>query len=437
MRIRTIYKKTLAALLLAACTASLYSCGGTQSPPASKAPVNSSSLYTVDTKPEATMLYPVLSKAVGVEYDMNGNPYSYSSASFKLVNENWEDVTGYINGSYDYIFVDGKPFAIQTTDFKSYQSRAYNFDGSIIESLDGYSYFKPWYLDMPLPAGTILVTNPVDPNSEDYQWRIGAFDLNSGKLIIPIEYNQLLFFENSVVGFFDGGISKLDYSGNVLSSQQDSSFYPVGTIFGDEDYILIGNNTFIDTQGDIAFVIDNPNINTLCTSNFTNGIGCAMDRENNTCRFIGTDGETIGVGTSHGYIYREGNYYIADGKEIYDLDLKKIATMPCDYASGIIGDMFIGQTGSESTAYSMNGEALFTIGSYVYEENGLLKNWDSNQLVSIYSMEGKAIAEKCRVANVSPDGKYIYIDDGKQMGYIDLQGEWVYRLESKNYYLND
>jgi hypothetical protein len=447
----------LAGLLMPLCAACAMRPGAparTVQPP----PANRLGLYTVDTRPEGPMLYPVMSKAIQPLRQI-----SYAANSFKLVNEKWEDVTGYINGSYEYIYVNGEVYGVQIQAYEpgevEYDGQRYvigqkgapyilGLDGKPIAALDGLIYLQPWYFSASMPKDLIYVTTVEAYNAAaEIEWGmwpdVGVFNLRTGKLQIPVEYTQLILLDGIALGAKDGAMLKLDHSGNVLAALGKDWFcenYDEG-----DTLLRVSETTYIDRDGEIALELNGIRGASNFRGDYAYGWLGEPGDDYVDYVFFDRQGRRVGDKTYYG-IYGYRNYYVthgAAGSDALDLSLQAVALPAGDInVNNIVGDMLVSASWDDETSVTTttvfdipSGKELFSMEGSPWHEKGFFMVWDNN--LSLYDMEGQLIFGNARVLRISGDGKYIYVDDGRHMGYIDAQGDWVYRINAAYYNLED
>jgi len=446
----------LAGLMLALATALATALAGCTAQPGKPSGDMQSSLipglYTVDTKPEGPMLYPVMSKAIPDNpFNIPDYPiYGYAANSFKLVNEHWEDVTGYINGEYEYVRVNGEVFGIQIREYKDEKRYILGLDGKPIEALKGYVWRNAWEQRSGMPADMMFVTTEaLYKEAAAVEWGmwplVGAFNTRSGELIIPVEYESLILLEDIALGFKDGVMSVLDYDGNVLSTQGEDWQPSNEGYYEGDDLLLVNDTTYIDRKGEIALTLEGVRGQSNFGGDYAYGVLGEPGEPWEEIVFIDRQGQTKRL-HSEVSIQRWENCFIVDSKEMLDFSLQPVFTLTNEHETfvDLIGGTVITSTwnpeaeASVTTAYDkQTGDKKFSVDASVWHENGFLIEWGDESFRSVYGMDGKAIFENARILKISGDGKFIYIDDGKRMGYIDLQGEWVYRMPAAYYNLED
>jgi hypothetical protein len=402
------------------------------------------------------MLYPVLSKAAPNTRGIPDYPATdFVVNSFKLVNETWEDVTEYINGSCKYIYVNGAVYGVQISEYEPGETyvrdsgeRHYmgvmshqilGLDGKPIEALEGLVHYQPWYCRASAPKDLMYVASAENPND------VGAFHTRTGKLAVPAEYVYLLLLEDCALGIQGDALSKLDYDGNVLWTRKGAWYFDS---YDEGDELLRVNwTTYIDRDGEVALVLDGmqgiTNFKGAYAAALLGGGSIDVQRV-----FIDRQGRRVGSKT-YSDIVRFGDYYLVNGgAEVLDLSLRSVFTLDEDHAfvNSIVGGQDIkvithqygDATEPGQSKVFAGGNELLSAEGYLMYENGYFihRHWNDG-LYNIYDSGCRLIFENARVQMVSGDGKYIYVDDGKHMGYIDAQGNWVYRINAAYYNLED
>jgi len=451
--------KQVLALLLAAL---LLACAGcamkpdTPDKPEQPTPANRS-LYTVDTHPERPMLYPVMSKAVPF------NPYGiamerYAANSFKLVNERWEDVTGYINGSFEYVYVNGAVYGVQIREYEP-SGETYEYwpgerhviglygepyilglDGKPIEALAGY---MTWWSAGEMSDHDLLVVTQARDYDIDVEWPVfGLFNVETGKLQIPVEYSQLTLLEDIVLGVKDDVMYKLDYEGKVLATL-GKGWWVLDFQDGD-DLLRVNDTTYIDHSGEVALVLEGMR----GASNFRGEYAWAWLEEPGggvDYFFIDRQGRRVGDKPYLGINGWYKGYYVASGEassEVLDLSLQVVYTAGEEGVNDIIDDRVItvlwdDDMAATTTVFDIrSGEELFSIEGYPWYDNGFFVVAD-NGIYTLYGVDGKLIFDGARVMKIAGDGKFVYVDNGKHMGYIDAKGDWAYRINAAYFNLED
>ena len=421
-------------------------------------------LYTVDTKAEKPMLYPVLSKAKPFNpYDAEEyGPEDFATNSFKLVNEKWEDVTGYINGHFQYVYAGGEVYGVQVQPFElgepyEYEGEHYQFgiwgapyvlglDGKPIEALEGLEWRETWSYNAELPDGLIFVTatlSRVDMDGEEMLLpMMGLFDTRSGKLAVPALYEELLPLDDAVLGFREGTIVRLDYTGKILS-EMPGEWYLRDRYFAGDDWILVNETTYIDQNGKIMLELDGIHGITNFNGDYAVGWIDTPSGDSDGQVFINRQGEIVD-GNVYSYVdRREGFYIVDDGTRVLDFSLQTVFTEEGEGYVDIVGDMIVVNHWDEATesttvkVYDLRtGKQTLTFDGYVSYDNGFFTQWDK-RLHKLFSLDGKPVFENARAMRIAGDGKYIYVDNGTHMGLVDSKGEWVYRLNAAYYNLED
>ena len=398
------------------------------------------------------MLYPVMSKAIP------DNPFNipdyvpsgYVANSFKLVNEKWEDVTGYINGEYEYVYVNGEIYGVQIREYKGEKRYILGLDGKPIEALEGYVWQNPWEQRTGIPKDLMFVTTEeLYQAAAEVEWgetpRVGAFNTRSGKLVIPAEYDRILLLDDTALGFKDGVMSTLDYNGKVLSTQGEDWWPSDNGYAKGDDLLQVNDTTYIDLKGEIALTLDGIRGMSNFNGDYAYGILAEPgDDWGGEIVFIDRQGKAMTHRPES--IQRWEEYYVTDGKAVLDLSLQPVLTLTGEHESinAIFGDIIL--TGfwnpeaeeSASVVYDKHtGEKLFSVKASIWYENGFFIEFGDGGFCSVYGMDGEPIFENARIIKISGDGKFIYIDDGKRMGYIDTEGNWVYRIPAAYYNLED
>ena len=447
--------RKLCALILAGLLMALAGCAAQPGKPSDDPQQSlSSEIFTVDTKPEGPMLYPVMSKAVP------DNPYnipdyvpsSYVANSFKLVNEKWEDVTEYINGECEYVYVNGEVYGVQVNDYKA-GKYILGLDGKPIEALKGYIWRNSWEQTASPPKDMMIVTTEKameDAAESDFgAWALaGVFNTSSGKLVIPAEYESMILLADAALGFKGGVMSMLDYEGNVLSSKGEG-WGPSNEGYNEgDDLFWVNETTYIDLKGEIALTLEGVRGQTNFKGDYAVGIRGGPDEPWGVSVLIDRQGQPKTLGSEES-IQRWGDYYVVDGKKVFDLSLQPVFTLTDEdeneTVTDIIGELILVNKWnpeteqSTTTAYDkQTGEKKFSIEPSVWYENGFFTNWKGDEGTrAVYGMDGKPICENARVLKTAAGSKFIYIDDGKHMGYIDAQGSWVYRMSAAYMNLED
>jgi len=442
----------IGALILAGLLLALTGCAAKPGKPNSGTQPLIPGLYTVDTKPEGPMLYPVMSKAIP------DNPFNipdyvpsgFVSNSFKLVNEKWEDVTGYINGDYEYVRVNDEIYGVQIREYKGEKRYILGLDGKPIEALEGYVWRNAWEQRSGIPKDLMLVTTEeLHQAAAEVEWgetpRVGAFNTRSGKLVIPVEYHNLILLEDIALGFNGGVMSTLDYDGNILSTQGEDWFLSGDGFYEGDDLLLANETTYVDLKGEIVLELDGIRGMSNFNGEYAYGLLAVPGNDwGGEIVFIDRQGKAMAHRPES--IQRWEEYYVTDGKAVLDLSLQPVLTLTDERESidDIVGDRIITRTWdamaeeSITTVYDKRtGEQIFSVKASLWHENGFFIDWGEGGFRSVYGMDGKLIYENARIIKISGDGKFIYIDDGKRMGYIDAAGGWVYRMPAAYYNLED
>jgi len=403
------------------------------------------------------MLYPVLSKAV-----RNFDYMEYAANSFRLVDERWENLTGYINGSFEYIFVNGEIFGIQISEYErgedfEFEGQFYitgqqgtpftlGLNGKPIEALAGYVVQQPWYFRASLPRDLIFVTTvEAQQAANAIEWgmwpQVGVFNTATGELVIPVEFTQLILLDEIALGFNEGVMTVLDYNGNTLSSQGEGWFPTDYGFHEGDDLILVNETTYINLNGEIVLELDGIHGG----SNF-NGDYAWGWRPNYAASVIFDRQGHVVMEWPQGGIHRFGEYYVVnDGANdlLLDMSLQTVLTLSeNEHANAVMDGRYIiygwdPQTDQSNTrVVDTNLDELFSTDRHLWYNNGFLVHWD-NGLSAIYDMDGRLIFENARVYIVSADGKFIYVDNGRHRGYIDHEGSWAYRTNAAFYNLED
>lgn len=455
------------AILLLACAGCAMN-PDTPAQPEQPSPANRP-LYTVDIHPEGPMLYPVLSKAVPF------NPYGgwayypdmgYSANSFKLVNEGWEDITGYINGSYEYVYVNGEVYGIQIREYEpSGEVHEYEpgdrhaiglygepyilgLDGRPIPALDGLIAQKPHYCFASLPEGLLYVTTAEAYNTAaEIEWGmwpdVGIFNTKTGKLQIPVEYTQLILLEDTALGVKDGVMYKLDYEGKVLATLGEDWW--ISDFYDGDDLLRVNDTTYIDRSGQVALALSGVRGASNFRGEYAWGWLGEPDDDYVEPVFIDRQGRRVGDKTYLGINSWYDGYYVAISEassKVLDLSLQAVYTTGEEGVNDIIDGMLLTVLWNDDMAATTtvsdirSGDEIFSIEGYPWYENGFFIVAD-NGLYTLYGMDGKLIFDNARVMKIAGDGKFIYVDNGKHMGYIDAKGDWVYRINAAYYNLED
>jgi len=460
---KRFFSLILAGLLLLACA----TCGVRPDTPAEAtrpSPVTRPGLYTVDTKPEGPMLYPVMSKAIVFNpYGIPDYPDSdYVANSFKLVNEKWEDVTGYINGSFEYVYVNGAVYGIQISEYGpgevEYDGERYpvgkkgepyilGLDGKPIEVLAGLIFQRPHYCSASLPENLMYVTTLEAYNTAaEIEWgmwpEVGVFNVKTGKLQIPVEYTQLILLGDTALGVKNGAMYKLDHSGNALAKLGEDWFCEV---YHEGDALLkVDETTYIDLNGEIALELKGIRGGSNFRGEYAYGVLGGPGDTYDIAVFFDRQGNVVDE-RPFTNIHRIGDYYLVHSLEVLDLSLQTVFKVEGSENDGIQdivdGKIFVSRydesTQTQSTEI-IDGDKSITIeNGFLWYDNGFFSNRGYDNLSSLYDAAGNLIFENARVFSVSGDGKFINVDNGKYMGYIDIKGDWVYRMNAAYFNLED
>lgn len=433
-------------LVLCLLLAFLSACG-TATPPAEEdsATTVPIGLYTVDTKPDRPMLYPVM---VSASPTLNsGIPPN----SFKLVNEHWQDVTGYINGRYTYIYTDANGdgqandiYGIQILDYATEEIYTLGLDGSRIEAMDGLIWAESWYYKAALPKGLIFVTNKqaLDEAEERMSYpSYGLFNTRTGKLVLPMIHRQIVPLEDTILAFNDGVMSVLDYQGNVLKTAGTDWLPADEGYYSGDDLLRVNETTYIRPDGTVALTLSNIH----GYSNFSGAYAWGFlneDSDNRELVFFDRQGK-IARNCGDNYLSRVGEYYILHetGELLGVSDLKPaFQTAENEQIDLVAGDKYILRT-EDGDLYrwkvvDSEGKILLEAGDYIEYTKGYFIVWDISN-PALYGSDCNLLTDNMRTFDISGDGKYVYIDNGIHMGYMDPAGNWVYRLPAKYYNLED
>jgi len=426
------------------------------------------SVYTVDTHPEGPMLYPVLSKAVPFN-SRGGWAYypdmGYAANSFKLVNEQWEDVTGYINGSFEYVYVDDAVYGIQIRQYElgepyEYEGVRYTIglqgdpyllglDGKPIPAFDGLIAQKPHYCFATLPEGLLYVTTVEAYNTAaEIEWGmwpdVGIFNTKTGKLQIPVEYTQLILLEDVALGVKDGVMYKLDYEGKVLATLGEDWW--ISDFYDGDDLLRVNDITYIDRGGEVALELSGVRGASNFRGEYAWGWLGEPGDDYADCVFIDRQGRRVGGKTYLGINSWYEDYYVANSEassEVLDLSLQTVFSSSAGGVNDIVDDRIIfgvwdeELTTTTTTVFDIrSGDELFSIEGYPWNDNGFFTVGD-NSLYTLYNLDGKLIFDGARVTKTAGDGRFVYVDNGKHMGYIDAKGDWVYRINAAYFNLED
>ncbi|MCL1803441.1 MAG: hypothetical protein FWG30_07360 [Eubacteriaceae bacterium] len=196
------------------------------------------------------MLYAVLSSAITNRYYGYGDLNAYTSTSFKLINENFEDVTGYINGVYDYIFVCGSLYGIQIRNYQTGEWTSLKLSGERINDLNNIVYLPHRQANMLKKVLIVSSKEAYEAYSpiNDEKPKEGLFDVCAGKLAVPVEYEDLYMLEHIVLGRKGNTVHVIEYSGNIRSSFEAAPWQRL-KLKSNGQIILFGNYTFRDSNG--------------------------------------------------------------------------------------------------------------------------------------------------------------------------------------------
>jgi len=411
------------------------------------------------------MLYPVLSKATPF------NPYGipdyvpvdYAANSFKLVNEKWEDVTGYINGRFEYVYVNGEVYGVQVTPYElgepvEYEGVRYTvgqegapyvlgLDGKPIVALDGLIYRQPYYCSAGPPEDLIYVTTVEACKAAaefDYgMWPdIGVFNIKTGKLQIPAEYTQLVLLKDIALGVKGGVMYQLDRSGKVLATLGEGWWIDE---YRDGDELLkVNDTTYIDSSGEVVLTLEGIRGSSNFCGEYAYGWRGNPGESYDDAVIFDRQGR-VAYEKPFATIYRSEAYYLIDGREVLDRSLRTVYTVRGGDSAGIsevVGDTFLltdwdRERETQIMTLIGGGKEIARIEGSLWHDSGFFYSWDGNRLHKIYDGDCKLIFENARAYRVSGDGRFIYVDNGKHMGYIDAEGNWVYRINAAYFNLED